>query len=105
MCWPPIRLPAHSHQGSRPGANFLRWRLIESAAREFYGDSDEATEVAVSGLREVAGNDPDDPRLLALVAELLVTSEGFRELWARADVGYRTGIVHMRHPKVGDLHP
>ena len=28
----------------------------------------------------------------------------FCELWARADVGYRGGIIHMRHPLVGDLH-
>jgi hypothetical protein len=39
-----------------------------------------------------------------LIDEFLVKSERFRELWARADVGYRRGVVHMRHPKVGDLH-
>ena len=90
--------------GFAPGENFLRWRLLAPAAREFYVDWDEATEVAVSGLREVAGTDPDDPRLRALIDELSLTSDRFRELWARADVGYRTGIVHIRHPKVGDLH-
>jgi hypothetical protein len=24
--------------------------------------------------------------------------------WARAEVGYRLGICHMRHPRVGDLY-
>ena len=90
--------------GFAPGENFLRWRLLAPAARELFVDWDEATEVAVSGLREVTGNDPDDPRLLALIDELSAASERFRELWARADVGYRTGIIHMRHPKAGDLH-
>jgi transcriptional regulator with XRE-family HTH domain len=90
--------------GFAPGANFLRWRLLAPAARELYVDWDEATAVAVSGLREVTGTDLDDARLRALIDELSVKSERFRELWARADVGYRTGVVHMRHPKVGDLH-
>jgi hypothetical protein len=36
---------------------------LDPAARELYVDFDEATDVAVSGLREVAGSDPDDPRL------------------------------------------
>jgi hypothetical protein len=67
-------------------------------------DWDEATDVAVSGLREAAGSDPDDPRVRSLVDELSAASERFRELWARADVGYRVGVIHMRHPLVGDLY-
>ena len=90
--------------GFTPGENFLRWRLLAPAARDFFVDWDEATEVAVSGLRESAAGALDDPRLQALIAELSSASDRFRELWARADVGYRTGILHMRHPVVGDLY-
>src|ERR1700759_1526680 len=90
--------------GFVPGTNFLRWRLLEPEARELYADWDEATEVAVSGLREAAGSDPDDPHLRGMIDELSAASERFRELWARAEVGYRVGILHMRHPKVGDLY-
>jgi transcriptional regulator with XRE-family HTH domain len=90
--------------GFAPGQNFLRWRLLEPAAREFFVDWGEATEVVVSGLREAAGSDPDDPRLRLLIDELSAASGRFRELWARAGVGYRVGIVHMRHPEVGDLY-
>jgi transcriptional regulator with XRE-family HTH domain len=90
--------------GFTPGTNFLRWRLFEPAAREFFVDWDEVTDVAVSGLREAAGSDPDDPRLRALVDELSRTSARFRELWARAEVGYRPGVIHMRHPDVGHLY-
>jgi transcriptional regulator with XRE-family HTH domain len=86
------------------GENMLRWRLLEPAARELYVNWAEATENPVSGLREVAGGDLDDPRLRALIDELSAASERFRELWARADVGYRTGIIHIRHPRVGDLY-
>jgi transcriptional regulator with XRE-family HTH domain len=86
------------------GQNYLRWRLLEPTARDLYVDWDEATDVAVSGLREAAGSDPDDPRLQSVIDELSAASERFRELWARADVGYRVGVIHMRHPKVGDLY-
>ena len=90
--------------GFAVGQNFLRWRLLDPVARDLYVDWDEATDVAVSGLREAAGSDPRDPRLRSMIDELSAASERFRELWARADVGYRLGIIHMRHPKVGDLY-
>ena len=93
--------------GFVPGQNFLRWRLLEPVARDFFVDWDNATDVAVSGLREAAASDPNDPRLRSLIDELSAVSERFGELWARADVGYRVDAVHMRHPTVGDLclHP
>ena len=56
--------------GFVPGQNFLRWRLVEPVAREFFVDWDDATDIAVSGLREVAGGASNDPRMRALVAEL-----------------------------------
>jgi transcriptional regulator with XRE-family HTH domain len=90
--------------GFEPGENFLRWRLLAPAARDFFVDWDEATDVAVSGLRESAAGDLTDPRLRSLIDELSAASDRFRELWARADVGYRTGILHMRHALVGDLY-
>lgn len=90
--------------GFAPGENFLRWRLLAPAAREFFVNWDEATEVAVSGLRESVAGDVGDSRLRALVDELSAASDRFRELWARADVGYRTGILHIRHPLAGDLY-
>ena len=90
--------------GFAPGQNFLRWRLLEPAARELFVDWEEATDVAVSGLREAAGTDPDDPRLQSLIEELSAASGRFRELWSRAEVGYRAGVIHLRHPTVGDLY-
>jgi transcriptional regulator with XRE-family HTH domain len=98
------RLARALSPGFTPGRNFLSWRLLDPAARELYVDWEEATDVAVSGLREAAGSDPDDPRVRSLVDELTTASERFRELWARADVGYRVGVIHMRHPVVGDLY-
>jgi hypothetical protein len=86
------------------GENLLRWRLLRSAAHELYVNWDTATENLVSGLREVAVSDLDDPRLRALIDELAAGSRHFRELWARADVGYRVGVIHMHHPQVGELY-
>jgi transcriptional regulator with XRE-family HTH domain len=90
--------------GFAPGQNFLRWRLLEPAARELYVNWEDATDAAVSGLRELAGTAPDDPRMRALIAELTSASSFFREHWARADVGYRLGTMHLRHPRVGELY-
>jgi transcriptional regulator with XRE-family HTH domain len=88
-----------------PGQNFLCWRLLDPAARELYVDWDEATDSAVSGLREFSGLCPvGDPRLKALLAQLSAASPRFIELWGRANVGYhRWGIHHMRHPLVGEI--
>ena len=90
--------------GFAPGQNFLRWRLLDPAARELYVDWEAATEILVNGLREFSGPCPHDPRMQALIAELSSASERFRELWSRAEVGYSLGIHHLRHPLVGDLY-
>jgi transcriptional regulator with XRE-family HTH domain len=90
--------------GFLPGRNYLCWRLLDPAAREFFVDWDEATDIAVSGLRESAASCPDDPRMRALIDQLSTASARFRELWGRAEVGCRVGIHHLRHPQVGDLY-
>jgi hypothetical protein len=88
--------------GTTPGRNRMCSLFLDPAVRELYVNWDEVTEIAVCEFREAAG-DLDDPRLRALIDELSAGSERFRELWARADVGYSTGVVHMRHPNAGDL--
>lgn len=87
-----------------PGQNSLRWRLLDPVARQLYPNWEDSVEIAVSGLRELGGSCPTDPRMRALITELSDASDHFRELWARADVGYRLGIFLVRHPDVGDLH-
>ncbi|OBA72554.1 transcriptional regulator [Mycobacterium sp. 1554424.7] len=88
-----------------PGQNFLRWRLLEPAARKLYADWDEATASLVGGLREFAGARGSDARLQALIDELCSLSPYFRELWCGdSEVGYHFGFHHFRHPLVGDLY-
>ncbi|WP_123027344.1 helix-turn-helix domain-containing protein [Mycolicibacterium stellerae] len=86
-----------------PGQNFLRWRFVDPAAREFFLDWDDATDNAVRGLREVAGGASDDPRMRSLIEELSALSPRFHELWGRADVGYQVGTMRVRHPIVGEI--
>jgi hypothetical protein len=58
----------------------------------------------VAGFRESVGTDTDDPRFVQLVGELSLSSERFRQLWARHDVQVREGMPALiRHPQVGDL--
>ena len=90
--------------GFKVGQNLSRWRFLDPAAKRVHPDWDEVTALAVGGLREHSADDPDDPRLLALINELSSCSERFKKLWGQADVGYTKGISHMRHPDVGDLY-
>ena len=60
--------------------------------------------MTVRGLRQGSADDPDDPRLLALISELSSASERFKQLWEQADVGAPEAIGHIRHPEVGDLY-
>ena len=56
-------------------------------------------------LRTEAGRDPYDKALTDLVGELSTRSDEFRVRWAAHDVQlHRTGLKHIRHPVVGELH-
>ena len=91
-------------EGGSTRRRLLRWRFLDPAAKQVYPDWDDATALAVSGLRALSADGPDDPRLRALISELSSASERFKQLWEHADVGYPKGIIHIRHPEVGDLY-
>ena len=59
---------------------------------------------AVAGiLRMHAGSRPEEPRLAALVGELSVRSEEFRQMWAEHEVRRKGhGAMRMHHPLVGE---
>lgn len=88
-----------------PGHNLLRQLFLDPAERRLHVDWDEATAGVVGGLRQIAGGENTDPRLDTIVDELSASSDRFRLLWFRADVGYRpAGTSHLRHPRAGELH-
>jgi transcriptional regulator with XRE-family HTH domain len=90
--------------GFEVGQNLSRWRFTDPAAKQVHPNWEEATALAVGGLRALFAEDPDDPRLRALIDELSSSNERFTQLWEQAEVGYTKGITHMRHPDLGDLY-
>ena len=87
-----------------PGRNLLYELFLDPANRMFHLDWNAAAVSVVGGLRQVAGVNSDDDRLIELVGRLSERSAEFQELWARAPVGYRPGgDSHFMHPIVGRL--
>ncbi|WP_239159041.1 helix-turn-helix domain-containing protein [Winogradskya humida] len=87
-----------------PGVNRLRSLFLDPAAPGYHPDWEKITVAAVAHLRAQAGTETRDDRLHALIEEMSLKSDRFRQLWARHDVRLSTGgNVRVRHPKVGDL--
>lgn len=87
------------------GHNRLHAVFLDPAEQALYPDWDDATTRLVAGFRDSVGTDAaDDPRFVQLVGELSLSSERFRQLWARHDVQPREGTpTRIHHPQVGDL--
>jgi hypothetical protein len=78
--------------------------FLDPRRRELRPDWERSLGSTVAALRANVGPDTDDPRLTALVGELSLRSEEFRQLWARHDArpkGSGTSVMH--HPQVGRL--
>ena len=90
--------------GFEVGQNLSRWLFADPTSKQLFQDWDDAASMTVRGLRQGSADDPDDPRLLALISELSSASERFKQLWEQADVGLPEVEAHMRHPEVGDLY-
>ena len=86
------------------GANRLRDVFLDPAERDLFPDWEGATKGLVAGFRTSVGTDTDDARFIELVGELSLSSDRFRQLWARHDVATRQGaVVRFDHPQVGEL--
>jgi transcriptional regulator with XRE-family HTH domain len=84
--------------------NMLRHVFLDEGTRMLYPEWDAIASETVAYLRLIAGDDPDDPELIALVGELSLRSEPFRRLWARHDVRSKSaGVKRFMHPQVGPL--
>jgi len=89
---------------ARP-ANHARFNFLNPRAHDFWLNWERAADDSVAMLRTEAGRDPYDKALTDLVGELCTRSEAFRVRWAAHDVRlHRTGLKHIHHPVVGDLH-
>ncbi|MFF3846469.1 helix-turn-helix transcriptional regulator [Streptomyces sp. NPDC002328] len=84
--------------------NYARLLFTDPAFRELYLDWRTNARVCVAHLRLEAARHPGDPGLAALVGELSVADDDFRQWWAgRQMTGLRMGTKRLRHPLVGDL--
>ncbi|PZE64953.1 transcriptional regulator [Curtobacterium sp. MCPF17_018] len=84
--------------------NFSRFIFLDPQARNFYQDWQRAAHTNVAILRREAGRTPNDKDLAALIGELSMRSDDFRELWAAHDVRrHYAGVKSFRHGVVGPL--
>lgn len=99
--------PVYATPARAPGGppNHARFTFLDDRARDFWIDWERAADDAVAQLRTEAGRDPYDRALSDLVGELSTRSPQFRTRWAAHDVRlHQTGLKHLHHPVVGDLH-
>ncbi|MEV7420526.1 helix-turn-helix transcriptional regulator [Streptomyces sp. NPDC089919] len=107
LAWNPMAAAVFGDFGALPAEerNLARLVFLDPAARDLYADWQCRACEMVSGLRLYAGRHPDDPRLSALVGELSVKNEEFRQLWAAHTVADKAhGRKSLHHPLAGELH-
>ncbi len=86
------------------GENLVKGAFLDPRRRELRPAWERSLPGVVAALRANVGPDLDDPRLTALVGELSLRSEEFRQLWARHDARPKgNGTTVMNHPQVGLL--
>lgn len=94
--------PVYESSPGRP--NIARFVFLDPGARDFFAEWDKVAAEAAAMLRTLAGENPYDQDLAALVGELATRSDVFARLWARHEVRlHRTGVKAFRHPVVGEL--
>lgn len=87
------------------GRNQLRDLFLDPAEQALLPEWETVTECLVANLRQTAGADIEDSRLLELVTELQTLSPRFRMLWNLHEVrGQRATTLRFTHPLLGDLN-
>jgi hypothetical protein len=84
--------------------NLMLLVFLDPAARSFYADWRAIAANSVAGFRLAHGIAPDDPRVRAVLAQLLEHSGEFRDLWANHDArGKALDSKTFEHSGVGAL--
>jgi len=93
-------LAGHLEPQARP--NLVRMLFLDPEVRALHRDWEGEALLAVSSLRFLAADLPDDPQLTALVGELTMKSPAFADLWARHPVVRCTsGVKRFQHAAAG----
>jgi transcriptional regulator with XRE-family HTH domain len=106
LAWNPLAAALFTDFGQMPAKqrNYVRMVFTDPAMRTLCADWESVARMCVSQLRMEVATHPDDPRLAALVGELSVQDEQFRQWWAGQFVAQRTsGTKTFHHPVAGDL--
>jgi transcriptional regulator with XRE-family HTH domain len=84
--------------------NLMLLLFLDPGAPDFYGDWPTVAANSVAGFRMQLGKAPDDPRVRAVLRELLERSPAFADLWARHDArGKALELKTFHHRDVGEL--
>lgn len=84
--------------------NHTRYLFLDPRAHVFYPDWELSAREAVSSLRLLAGHDPSDAALTALIGELSTHSTDFRTWWGGHSVRlHASGTKRINHPVVGEM--
>lgn len=84
--------------------NYVRMVFTDPAMRTLYDDWEGVARTCVAILRMDAAANPTDPQLTALVGELSIADEQFRQWWAARNVARQEfGSKTLHHPDVGEL--
>lgn len=87
-----------------PGSSFVRWLLLEPAARERIANWADFASASVAGLRRQVGRHPDDRALAALVDEVRAADEDVSRWWDDHGVRDYAGVAkRIHHPTAGAL--
>jgi transcriptional regulator with XRE-family HTH domain len=87
-----------------PGTQFVRWLLLEPAARDRIANWDDFARAAVGGLRYELGRHPGDHKLSGLIGELCAQSAEIARWWDEQGVVDRTSLTkRVIHPEIGPL--
>ncbi|MFG3017894.1 helix-turn-helix domain-containing protein [Streptomyces sp. NPDC048254] len=84
--------------------NYIRLLFTDPAVKALYPDWENVGRGCVAQLRNEAAKYPDDPKLTALVGELSVQNDHFRQWWGAHHVSALTvGTKTISHPVAGEL--
>ncbi|WP_306361794.1 helix-turn-helix transcriptional regulator [Nocardia sp. CC227C] len=84
--------------------NYVRMVFTDPAMRTLYDDWESVARTCVAILRMDAAANPTDPQLTALVGELSIADEQFRQWWATRNVARQEfGSKTLNHPDVGEM--
>lgn len=87
-----------------PGSSFVRWLLLEPAARGRITNWEDFASASVAGQRRQAGRRPHDRSLAALIDELRAADQDVSRWWDDHTVRDYAGVAkRIHHPTAGRL--